>query len=171
MRATASVAMGASPRSAILKNTRRKWPAKGDCDPVRRQFLVRSIAVALHDATMICEQLLEILAASARRIRIDDSRGSAPGPVIARDRRSSRIGDAAGEVVENQQRTVIPTIGDGIEVTVAARVVRISSADAERSVAIDVDELSSSYAWDTFNALAHTTLARSSAIPVPLCRQ
>jgi hypothetical protein len=159
-----------------LKNTRRKWPAKGDCDPVRRQFLVRSIAVALHDATMICEQLLEILAASARRIRIDDSRGSAPGPVIARDRRSSRIGDAAGEEVENQQRTVIPTIGDGIEVTVdaatvAARVVRISSADAERSVAIDVDELSSSYAWDTFNALAHTTLARSSAIPVPLCRQ
>ena len=42
-------------------------PAKGDCDPVRRQFLVRSIAaVALHDAAIVCEQLLEMLAASAR---------------------------------------------------------------------------------------------------------
>jgi hypothetical protein len=63
-------------------------PAKGDCDPLRRQFLVRSIAVALHDAAIVCEQLLEMLAASARRIRIDDSRraGSAPGPVITRDR-------------------------------------------------------------------------------------
>src|SRR4249919_1247273 len=33
-------------------------PAKGDCDPVRRQFLVRGIAVALHDAAIVCEQLL-----------------------------------------------------------------------------------------------------------------
>jgi len=32
-------------------------PAKGDCDPFRRQFLVRSIAVALHDAAIVCEQL------------------------------------------------------------------------------------------------------------------
>jgi hypothetical protein len=70
-----------------------------------------------------------------------------------------RIGDAAGEVVENQQRTVVPTIGDVIEVTVndatvAARVVQISSADVEGSVTIDADELSSSYVWDTFTALA-----------------
>jgi hypothetical protein len=70
-----------------------------------------------------------------------------------------RIGDAAGEVVENQQRTIVPTIGDVIEVsvggaTVAARVVQISSADAEGSVTIDADELSHSYVWDTFTALA-----------------
>jgi hypothetical protein len=70
-----------------------------------------------------------------------------------------RIGDAAGEVVETQQRTVVPTIGDVIEVkvngaTVAARVVRNSSAEAGRSITIDADELSSSYVWDTFAALA-----------------
>jgi hypothetical protein len=62
-------------------------PAKGDCNPVRRQFLVRGIAVALQDATIVCEQLLEMFAASARRVGIDDSRrvSSAPGPVIARN--------------------------------------------------------------------------------------
>jgi len=70
-----------------------------------------------------------------------------------------RIGDAAGEVVENQHRTLVPTIGDVIEVsvsgaTVAARVVQISSADAENKITIDADELSSSYVWDTFTALA-----------------
>ena len=70
-----------------------------------------------------------------------------------------RIGDAAGEVVENQRRTVVPTVGDVIEasvsgVTVAARVVRVSSADAENGITIDADELSSSYVWDTFTALA-----------------
>jgi hypothetical protein len=35
-------------------------PAKGDCDPVRGQLLVRSIAVALHDAAIVREQLLEM---------------------------------------------------------------------------------------------------------------
>jgi hypothetical protein len=70
-----------------------------------------------------------------------------------------RIGDAAGEVVENQRRAVVPTVGDVIEasvsgVTVAARVVRVSSADAENGITIDADELSSSYVWDTFTALA-----------------
>src|SRR5580704_10115630 len=88
MRATASVAIGASPRSAILKNSRLKWlQQKATGDPVRRQFLVRGIAVALHDAAIVREQLLEMLAASARRVGIDDGRriGSAPGPVIARN--------------------------------------------------------------------------------------
>ena len=63
-------------------------PAKSDCDPVRRQFLVRSIAVALHDAAIVCKQLLEMLAASTRCVGVDDGRrvGSAPGPVIARNR-------------------------------------------------------------------------------------
>src|SRR6516165_10858876 len=62
-------------------------PAKGDSDPVRRQLLVRRIAVALHDAAIICQQLLKILAASARRVAIDRGRRacSAPGPVIACD--------------------------------------------------------------------------------------
>jgi hypothetical protein len=48
------------------------------------QFLVRGIAVALHDAAIVREQLLEMLAAS--RVGVDDGRriGSAPGPVIAR---------------------------------------------------------------------------------------
>src|SRR5262245_13055020 len=63
-------------------------PAKGDCDPLRRQLLVRGIAVALHDAAIVCEQPHEMLAASPRRVGIGDSRrvGSAPGPVITRDR-------------------------------------------------------------------------------------
>ena len=39
-------------------------PAKGDCDPLRRQLLVRGIAIALHDAAIVCEQLLEMLTAS-----------------------------------------------------------------------------------------------------------
>jgi hypothetical protein len=70
-----------------------------------------------------------------------------------------RIGDAAGEVVENQQRTIVPTIGDVIEVSVggaivAARVVQISSADAQGNITIEADELSHSYMWDTFTALA-----------------
>src|SRR6516164_6700951 len=43
-------------------------PAEGDGNPVCRQLLVRSIAVALHDAAIVCEQLLEMLAASARRV-------------------------------------------------------------------------------------------------------
>lgn len=73
--------------------------------------------------------------------------------------RLRRIGDAAGEVVENQHRTAVPTIGDVIEVsvngqTVVARVVQIVSAEAERNITIDADELSSSYVWDTFTALA-----------------
>src|SRR5262247_273660 len=49
-------------------------PAKGDCDPLRRQLLVRGIAIALHDAAIVCEQLLEMLAASPRRVGIGDSR-------------------------------------------------------------------------------------------------
>lgn len=63
-------------------------PAEGDGDPVRRQLLVGGIAVALHDAAIVGEQLVEMLAASPRRVGIDHSRriGAAPGPVIARDR-------------------------------------------------------------------------------------
>ena len=38
-------------------------PAEGDGDPVCRQLLVRGIAVAPHDAAIVCEQLVEMLAA------------------------------------------------------------------------------------------------------------
>src|SRR5262249_12626238 len=70
-------------------------PAKGDCDPLRRQLLVRGIAVALHDAAIVCEQPHEMLAASPRRVGIGDSRGvgSAPGPVITRDRPTASLAE------------------------------------------------------------------------------
>src|ERR1700743_1419366 len=73
--------------------------------------------------------------------------------------RLRRIGEAAGEVVERQERPDIPAIGDvfegaGDEATVPARVVQIRAAGAEQIVTIEADELSSSYIWDTFTALA-----------------
>jgi hypothetical protein len=73
--------------------------------------------------------------------------------------RLRRIGDAAGEVVERQDRPDIPAIGDVIDVavddaTVPARVVQIRAAGSEQIVTIEADELSSSYIWDTFTALA-----------------
>src|SRR5262249_52529654 len=39
-----------------------KWPSmrRRCCDPLRRQLLVRGIAIALHDAAIVCEQLFEI---------------------------------------------------------------------------------------------------------------
>jgi hypothetical protein len=69
-------------------------PEKGDHDLVRRQLLVRIIAVALHDPAIVREQLLEMLAASNRRVGVDDGRriGSAQGRssrAIARSSRSS----------------------------------------------------------------------------------
>src|SRR5215472_3618929 len=115
MRATASVAIGASPRSAILKNSRRKWC---DCDPLRRQLLVRGIAVALHDAAIVCEQLLEMLAASPRRVGIGDSRrvGSAPGPVITRDRPEvAGLGLAAPGIEHRHRRLIDGQFGGGEE--------------------------------------------------------
>lgn len=70
-----------------------------------------------------------------------------------------RIGDAAGEIAEQQKRNIVPAIGDVIDVslgemTVPARVVQVGSADAEQIITIEADELSSSYVWDTFTALA-----------------
>jgi hypothetical protein len=69
------------------------------------------------------------------------------------------IGDAEGEVVETQSRTEIPPIGEVIEVSVngaiaRARVVQIECEGAGGTVTIEADELSSSYVWDTFTALA-----------------
>jgi hypothetical protein len=69
------------------------------------------------------------------------------------------IGDAESKVVETQSRTEIPSIGEVIEVslngaTAQARVVQIDCEGAEGAVTIDADELSSSYVWDTFTALA-----------------
>jgi hypothetical protein len=73
--------------------------------------------------------------------------------------RLRRIGDAASEIVERQDRTDIPAIGDVIEVAVAeatvpARVIQVKIAGAEQIITIEADELSSSYIWDTFTALA-----------------
>ena len=53
-------------------------PAEGDGDPVRRQLLAGGIAVALHDAAIVGEQLVEMLAASPRRVGIDNDGGSVP---------------------------------------------------------------------------------------------
>ena len=73
--------------------------------------------------------------------------------------RLKRIGDAESEVVETQSRIEIPSVGEVIEVSVngtivRARVVHIECDGAERTVTIEADELSSSYVWDTFSALA-----------------
>jgi hypothetical protein len=74
--------------------------------------------------------------------------------------RLRRIGDAAGEIVEKQNRADVPAIGDVIEVslgeaTVPARVVQVTGAGLEEiAVIIEADELSRSYVWDTFTALA-----------------
>jgi hypothetical protein len=70
-----------------------------------------------------------------------------------------RIGDATGTIVEQQRRRFVPGIGDVIQVslgdmTVPARVVHVGSPDAEQAITIETDELSSSYVWDTFDALA-----------------
>ena len=69
------------------------------------------------------------------------------------------IGDAESKVVATQSRTEIPLIGEVIEVslngvTARARVVQIDCEGAEGAVTIQADELSSSYVWDTFIALA-----------------
>jgi hypothetical protein len=74
------------------------------------------------------------------------------------------IGDAEGEVVETQSRTEIPPIGEVIEVSVngataRARVVKIECEGAV--VTIEADELSSSYVWDTFGALAEYDAAEN----------
>ena len=55
-------------------------------DAIRRQLLVRRIAVALHDAAIAWSKRLQMLAASAGRIGIDDGGRirSAEGPVVAR---------------------------------------------------------------------------------------
>ena len=72
--------------------------------------------------------------------------------------RLRRIGDAASEIVERQDRTDIPAVGDVIEVAVAeatvpARVVQVRAAGAEQIITIEADELSGSYIWDTFTAI------------------
>jgi hypothetical protein len=69
------------------------------------------------------------------------------------------IGDAETEAIGTQSRTEIPSIGEVIEVSLngmnaRARVVRIEHEGAEGTVTIEVDELSDSYVWDTFSALA-----------------
>jgi hypothetical protein len=70
-----------------------------------------------------------------------------------------RIGDAQSEVVDTQSRTQMPSIGEVIEVplggaTARARVVQMEREGADGTVTIEADELSSSYVWDTFTALA-----------------
>src|SRR6516164_4981411 len=109
MRATASVAIGASPLGDLEEFTPQVAPAKGDCDPLRRQLLVRGIAVVLHDTAIVCEQLLEMLAASPRRVGIGDSRrvGSAPGPVITRDRPEVAGLGLAAPGIEHRHRRLI----------------------------------------------------------------
>src|SRR5262249_16594546 len=96
-------------RSSPEEFTPQVAPAKGDCDPLRRQLLVRGIAVALHDAAIVCEQLLEMLAASPRRVGIGDSRrvGSAPGPVITRDRPEVAGLGLAAPGIEHRHRRLI----------------------------------------------------------------
>ena len=56
--------------------------------------------------------------------------------------RLRRIGDAASEIVERQDRTDIPAVGDVIEVAVAeatvpARVVQVRAAGAEQIITIE----------------------------------
>jgi hypothetical protein len=75
------------------------------------------------------------------------------------------IGDAEGQVVETQNRTKIPPIGEVIEVSVngataRARVVKIE-CEGEGAVTIEADELSSGYVWDTFGALVQFDAAES----------
>ena len=87
------------------------------------------------------------------------------------------IGDAESKVVETQSRTEIPLIGEVIEVslngvTARARVVQIDCAGVEGAVAIQADELSSSYVLDTFIALAQNDAeeARSKTSSLPPSR-
>ena len=75
--------------------------------------------------------------------------------------RLRRIGNAESEAIEIQHRLTVPALGEVIEVsaggaTVRARVTQVSAAaaDAMADVAIDVDELSSGYLWETLIALA-----------------
>ena len=149
--------MGASPRLAMSKNWRRKMrPAEGDCDPVRRQLLVRRIAIALDDATIAREQLLQMFAATARRVGVDDSRrvGSAPGPVVARHRPEvARLGLAASGIEHRHRRLIDGELGGGQEIGLEPFIkrhqfrCRIAHPERQRR-AIQIDALGASIlAW------------------------
>jgi hypothetical protein len=72
--------------------------------------------------------------------------------------RLRRIGETDAESIGIQHHKTLPTLGEVIKVSgqnvdCYARVVQIASANADGYVAIEVDELSPNYIWDTFSVL------------------
>ena len=114
MRSRASLAIGAGPPWAMSKKRRRRW-AQQKASVIASSGtrvgngLVGRIAVALHDAAIVVEQLQRVDRAATRRIGVGDGRRvrPAPGPVVAGDRPEVAFLGAAAAGIEHRRRGLV----------------------------------------------------------------